>query len=466
MQFYNKYIIISTMIISKINVSNLNFYLQNHMVYLCTDGAAVNLGASNGLVALLKRDNVEWLKAIHCFNHRLELGVKDALTKTFLNNIIEMLQDLYYVYEKSPKRLRNLRELAEVLDDEVHKPERSHGTRWLAHKARACNTLLKSYNVIVTHIEQLATENGKDKSRFKAYHKKLTSLKFVAYLLLFEATLQPLSQLSLSLQGSVVDLVFAKTQLDHFYVQTDLLTRNELPDIKSVLNSKEYKGIKLQDQGQAESISNHFFADCPVIIEKLVSCVRQRFDDLESEFISAVCNILQTQLWPSEPEVLKDFGMTEIETLTLSFQSLLQLNKIDIDKIKTEFTLFKMVYSKQLSHLKNHKELWAKVLSVYRDKFENFSHLIEILLIFPVSNALVERGFSVMRRMKTDWRNGLNESTLDNLMRIKIHGPDPAQFDPAEAVANFFSVPRRPFSGTYLQNVSKKRKLVEMLNDE
>jgi hypothetical protein len=74
------------------------------MVKLCVDGAAVNLnlGIRRGVVALLRAD-MPWLVAIHCLNHRLELGVKNALYKTYMDEVTDLLTSLYYVYSKSPK---------------------------------------------------------------------------------------------------------------------------------------------------------------------------------------------------------------------------------------------------------------------------------------------------------------------------------------------------------------------------
>ena len=40
------------------------------------DGAAVNTGILKGLAVLL-RENAPWLTVVHCFNHRLELAIKD-----------------------------------------------------------------------------------------------------------------------------------------------------------------------------------------------------------------------------------------------------------------------------------------------------------------------------------------------------------------------------------------------------
>ncbi len=84
------------------------------------------------------------------------------------------------------------------------------------------------------------------------------------------------------------------------------------------------------------------------------------------------------------------------------------------------------------------------LLTRYRSQFENFAHLIETLLLFPVSNATVEHGFSAMKRIQTDWRSRLNEVTIDHLLRISIDGPAFSNFDPRPAMEKFFSTPRRP----------------------
>ena len=74
--------------------------------------------------------------------------------------------------------------------------------------------------------------------------------------------------------------------------------------------------------------------------------------------------------------------------------------------------------------------VWPLLLSHYREKFPNLAQLVHILLVIPVSNAKVERGFSTMRRIKSDWRSSLGEETLDHLMRISIDSPPLTQFEP------------------------------------
>ena len=100
---------------------------------LNVDGASLNTGIHRGLGALLKQRS-PWLQVIHCFNHRVELALKDAFSTTSFSKIDEMLMKLYYLYQKSPKRLRELRQLATVYEGSIPKPTKATGTRWIEHK--------------------------------------------------------------------------------------------------------------------------------------------------------------------------------------------------------------------------------------------------------------------------------------------------------------------------------------------
>lgn len=60
--------------------------------------------------------------------------------------------------------------------------------------------------------------------------------------------------------------------------------------------------------------------------------------------------------------------------------------------------------------------------------------LVELQLSIPISNAKVERMFSLMNRVKTDSRAALSEHTLKNLIRIRMEGPPLEEFDPTPAI--------------------------------
>ena len=85
--------------------------------------------------------------------HRLELSLKDALNSTPLKDIDKMLVGVYnYVYEKSPKKRRKLEgviqklraclEEGEIPHKRGHRPLCSCGTRFVAHKVAALESLM------------------------------------------------------------------------------------------------------------------------------------------------------------------------------------------------------------------------------------------------------------------------------------------------------------------------------------
>lgn len=86
--------------------------------------------------------------------------------------------------------------------------------------------------------------------------------------------------------------------------------------------------------------------------------------------------------------------------------------------------------------------MWQRFLTYYKDNFPILSLVVEVLLLIPASNACIERGFSTMARIKDDERNRLGDGIVQDLLRIKIDGPDVDDFNADACVERFFSTPR------------------------
>ena len=84
-----------------------------YIVGFGADGVSVNMGVRKDIAVRLQDDYPRHLP-IHCFNHRLELAVKDALSKTFHDDVIDILTSLYYLYHASGKRQREVQELTNI----------------------------------------------------------------------------------------------------------------------------------------------------------------------------------------------------------------------------------------------------------------------------------------------------------------------------------------------------------------
>lgn len=77
------------------------------MVGFGTNGAAVNI-SKQGLKGLIEKE-LQWIFWMWCLAHRLEISVKDSLTRTVFDSVDDMLMKLYYIYEKFFKNAMNLR---------------------------------------------------------------------------------------------------------------------------------------------------------------------------------------------------------------------------------------------------------------------------------------------------------------------------------------------------------------------
>ena len=97
--------------------------LEYSTVGLNVDRASVNTGRKRGLGMLIKQ-NASWLGLAYCYNHRLELALKDTFNNSLFGKIDTMLTKLYYLYQKSPKRFCKLKELSEVYNKTIPKPRK------------------------------------------------------------------------------------------------------------------------------------------------------------------------------------------------------------------------------------------------------------------------------------------------------------------------------------------------------
>jgi len=142
------------------------------LVGVSTDGASVNISEQNGMRGILQC-NHPWLFWSWCFAHCLELACKDSLCSNLFNDIDEMLLKLYYLYERSPKKCRELADIVNDLKEVYEFPEsgnlpiRAQGSRWISHKRNALQRVLDRFGDLV-----LLSAQCNPKNRCRLCHKK------------------------------------------------------------------------------------------------------------------------------------------------------------------------------------------------------------------------------------------------------------------------------------------------------
>ena len=143
-----------------------------NLVGIGTDGAAANIACA-GLKGVVE-DELPWIFRMWCVAHRLELSIKDTLKGTSFDQIDEVLHRLYYIYERSPKKCQQLKEIITHLkgclsiDEGGVKPVRASGSRWIGHKWRAMKHILSKFGAYTNHLATLSedvTTKSADRSK-------------------------------------------------------------------------------------------------------------------------------------------------------------------------------------------------------------------------------------------------------------------------------------------------------------
>ena len=406
------------------------------LIGFMSDGASVNFGSKTGLLTKLKQDEqMPWIVGIHCLNHRLELAVKDAFARTAFSQICVLLTNIHSVFERSPKRLRALHDLAEIMGEEVRKPARSNGTRWVQHKVNAAKILLKQYGLIIS-----ALANITDDPQIKGYLKQMNTLKTLALLHLFVQVLAPIGKLSEYLQGDATNLLFAQSAVEAALATLANLTKasygEELDKLVLAAQAKlaesetgiEFQSVCIYGLKDGIDVVN---STAPDIAKKLSKHITSRFSDIlsESSFLVRALTVLDISVWPETKDELYEFGKAEVTSILQHFAEVLR-EKVDSSEVMGEWLQLKIYISSHMRHLPAER-CWS-VLSTGK-AFPNVIKVINLLRVFPVSNAVVERCFSTMTKVKTDWRNRLGEEEVECLIRIKKEGPVPGT-DAAKAL--------------------------------
>lgn len=72
----------------------------------------------------------------------------------------------------------------------------------------------------------------------------------------------------------------------------------------------------------------------------------------------------------------------------------------------------------------------ADVGRVHGSTCPGIMNLLDLIQVIPVATADCERGFNVMKSVKSDWRSRLNSDTLSDLLLVQLISPDITDYNP------------------------------------
>ena len=419
---------------------------KQHITSIGTDGAAVNTGQNNGLVALLKKDGMPWLTGFWCAAHLFERGLLSAMTdEKFLVEIKEVLQGLYKHYHYSPKSVRELKGVAEALEQRVLKSVNVLGTRWAPHMYRALEVLLKrNYQAIFVHFNH--TAQGEDASpvmvgRAKKVVSQLQNYKLILYMHFMLDILEQCSILSTTFQRDTCSLNMTNDALARFILSIEGLKHSNGPNLQRFLSevTDTPESIKWEDIDLKRGTKDleQFENSKARILDRVIDHTQNRFNHLETTSLLKASKVIDPLDWPQDIGELAIYGNSDIDTVAAHFAEPLSKVDYDVEAAQNEWTDLKSFTTRHMKGF-NMARLWSTVLTEHTERFPNLCLIAETIFVYPLNTACCERGFSVMKKIKNDWRASLDPETLCMLLRIALDGVSLKQFQPRFAVEHWW----------------------------
>ena len=416
---------------------------KDGLVGFGADGASVMMGRQNGVLKKIK-DDVPHLIEMHCVAHKLELAILDAFKdESILTELKDLLQGIYKHYHYSPKALRELNELAQVLELSVLKPVSLLGTRWTPHLHRGLKVFLHNFAIIYTHFQNTAAQGNGASAVMQGRARKITTqmsdFKQVLFMHFMLDALDVVSHLSLVMQKDAVTLAEVKDSIERTRLSMQALVVRPGAKLSQFLEAvgdhgNHFKGVELNRQ---DGDIAAFTRLKERVIGSMVAYVNTRFANVNTNDVIAAFDMFNTSLWPDRDDELTLYGEQELNTLVDHFKLLLERNDFDLELVDQEWQELKVCIKRNHSQLRM-LPMWQRIFAEYSERFPNILMLVEIMLVLPLATACCERGFSTLKRIKSDWRSRLETETLDNLMRISIDGPDLESYNAARALQHWW----------------------------
>lgn len=268
---------------------------------------------------------------------------------------------------------------------------------------------------------------------------QMSDFKQVLFMHFMLDALDVVSHLSLVMQKDAVTLAEVKDSIERTRLSMQALVVRPGAKLSQFLEAvgdhgNHFKGVELNRQ---DGDIAAFTRLKERVIGSMVAYVNTRFANVNTNDVIAAFDMFNTSLWPDRDDELTLYGEQELNTLVDHFKLLLERNDFDLELVDQEWQELKVCIKRNHSQLRM-LPMWQRIFAEYSERFPNILMLVEIMLVLPLATACCERGFSTLKRIKSDWRSRLETETLDNLMRISIDGPDLESYNAARALQHWW----------------------------
>lgn len=442
-------------IVNQLKVDGLKI---ENLIGIGVDGANVMVGKHNSVTAILKRDLPD-LIIVKCVSHSLHLCAEKA-AELLPRQLEFLVRETHNWFSYSPKRLDDYKALYETMNNnkDPKKIQGLSGTRWLA-RYQAITTILEQW-------EELKLLFSIAKSDNKCYMAEqlydiMRRLPFKAFLIFLKNELKNVTQLNLLFQSD--DVEPTKLLEDLFLLYKNLLRRLVVPSQLEKLVDSELVEFNFKEH-LMHTASIYFGYDFQNISQELeandLSDVRERCKN----FLCCLAEQIQKRL-PDNLSILKTAADLHPKVATSQVKPDIKpiLNHIqrthiygNKNDIESEWhQLSNKTWTSTTTSADFYFEVFNDCDAAGCKRFENISKFGLAFVTVPISNASVERAFSIYNIVKNKLRNRLSIEMLQSMMMVRFtlqrNGGSCVTFNPSAKMLKLFNVNMYDFKKSELE---------------
>ena len=347
-----------------------------------------------------------------------------------MRDALDTSYELIKLVKKSPRRDATLQKLKEQIPDDSPGICVLCHTRWTV-RAQALQSIITNYEVLQVLWEESLdfVKDTEMSSRIQGVASRMTSFDFFFGVSLGELLLKHSDNLSKTLQASnmsaaegqkVADMTIRTLQSIcsdvNFQLFWSLINQKASSlDIDEPVLPRQRKRPRRYEDGASEgdfpesveSLYRHTYYEA---LDLIVSGIKARFDQpgykLYSNLEALLVKVAKKEKYDEEFQFVIEFYKDDFDHNQLNMQLGILFSNIPRESAQDLHSVIK--YLQELSHAQ--RSLLSEVCT-----------LASLILVMPATNAVSERSFSALRRLKSYLRATMTQTRLNNVLVLHVH---------------------------------------------
>ncbi len=409
-------------------------------VSFMSDTTNVMKGARSGVKKLIKDEN-PFLHDVGCICHLADLVVKAGM-ETLPIDIDQLFVDVFYHFYHSSKRKQQFTDLWQSLFTSEPEVILKHSTtRWLS-LLRCVRRYINQYEGLKSYFLTCDNRTNKVESITARLEDPLVLplLYFLSYILPHIDRFNCIFQKSY--QNTTCQLYVEINRLVKLYA-ANLLTSASIQ-----ASGTNLKNLKFDSQLENEHLGIGTETWAAISVFEQERNTKPFFEAVRKFYVTSIKKMIQKFPFGDslfrDLEILLPTKLTSTTTISIALKLAERFPQLEIsdtfslDKLREEcldYTLSSadlptpdMYTAADGIERPQIGRYWRKVSQLLTlDRQPRFPLLYKLmigLMTIPASNADAERGFSMLRKIHTDQRSNLSQSTITALMSIKLNCED------------------------------------------